>query len=267
MILIFVHFFAIFGICVDKEPKKEESVIGFSNNILPDVSTFHDSDECDGINTIKKGKECLCVPGFLFGDPYSKQGCFKCIDQCNESAKCVWPGRCKCNDGLFGDGVTFCTVPTPVIDESQFGDLFIVQSGELINISFRRIPRFTPKTMYIKFGEKAVILGKLLNSTAVQCETPKLESGTYSLFLSFDNLTWSQKNIFVTFIDNTENNRITFNLKSGAIVGVVILILVVAYHIIFNKVISAPAQGSLLDSDESAKLTDVPLQKSPANRL
>jgi hypothetical protein len=265
ILMLFVTFpknvtnmFLFFALSLEAE-KEGGSFIGAANPNLPDVSHISDPDECQGINTIRVNKtKCVCVDTFTFGDPY-KEGCYKCIDQCNKSAKCSFPGRCVCNKGLYGDGVTKCEVPIAIIAEGAESKEYSSSGGEILIIMLKPYTRFTPLDGYCKFDESTVVKANVTDASYIGCVTPKLEPGVYKVFASFDNVTWSKKSIIAEFKES-EQNIISVNPVAWVIVIAGFISFFVAYKYISKKLGNRSRfKRSLALTTSAEELANVPL--------
>lgn len=179
-------------ICFEKK-ERYGNWMGNANGRVPDLSGYHDYDECAGINTIIVDNKCKCMDEFPFGDPNGK-GCYKCIDQCNESASCVYPGKCECEIGLYGDGITECYVPVPFVIDTPPSDL-LSTGNEKVTIQIKPLPRFKPLKAYCKF-ENVVVTANSTNAHSITCISPKLNPGSYKIYVSFDNILYSSNYAF-----------------------------------------------------------------------
>ena len=253
---MFFHFF-LFSF----SEKEGSGFIGYSNPNLPDVSRFSDPDECRGINTIRVNKtKCRCVDSFPFGDPY-KEGCYKCIDQCNASAKCAFPGRCVCKKGLYGDGVFKCEVPRAIIAEGAESKEYSSSGGETLVIMLKPYPRFTPIKGFCNFEGKAIVKANATDASYLGCLTPSLDPGVYKVFASFDNVTWSEKSILAEFKE-TQQGFISVDSSAWIMIVAGFVSFIVAYKYISRRMgESSNFKGNLLISTSADELQNVPLSQ------
>lgn len=253
---MFFHF-----ILFSHSEKEGSGFIGYSNPNLPDVSRFSEPDECKGINTIRFNKtKCKCAPSFVFGDPY-KEGCYKCIDQCNESARCAFPGRCVCKKGLYGDGVFKCEIPKAIIADGVESKEYSSNGGETLVIMLKPYPRFTPLKGFCKFEGKTIVKANATDASYLGCLTPKLEPGIYKIFASFDNITWSDKSLLVEFKE-TKQPFISIDSSAWIMVAAGFISFVVAYKYISNKMNGERRyKGNLALSGSTEDLQNVPLSQ------
>lgn len=176
----------------------EKKFVGDGNMVanprLPKLYHTPEFDECEGMNTIKIGDKCKCMDGFIFGDP-NKEGCFKCASQCHANAKCVYPGQCKCKQGYFGNGMTECVIPVPILDSSNTSFVYTV-GGQNISIKTRNFATFVPEKAYCSFNTVKV-QAYFVNATAINCISPPLKAGFYQVSVSYDNITWSADTAFI----------------------------------------------------------------------
>ena len=168
-------------------------------------------DECPGYNTIKEDQKCRCLDSFIYGDPYSKKGCWKCINSCLPNASCVFPGRCQCREGLFGNGYSICRQPYLFI--LSISKTLYKENVEIpINFTYHsEFPEvnFTSGAFYCKFESENSLSstkksitsnifyseGKILDAENElgQCLLPKLNNGVAKLYISIDNQTWNKE--------------------------------------------------------------------------
>ena len=181
-----------------------------------------ESDECEGQNTLKlENGTCVCLPDFPFGNPYSKDGCFKCIDQCHEMAICAPPGKCKCINGLIGDGKTFCSIPNPQIVEVSPKKVQ-KDSKELVNVEFKTETNYTAIKGYCKFGN-TVYEAITVTDNVMKCITPKSSQTALRLSISFDNVTFTEDQIFIEFTDSAQKPSIQIVWQVWAVILLIII--------------------------------------------
>lgn len=85
-----------------------------------------------GPNTNKLEGYCQCNSEYPSGDPYSKNGCYKCSETCSKFANCAYSspskGRCECLNNYEGNGKV-CWARAPQVNSVSY-----LPKG-LINIS------------------------------------------------------------------------------------------------------------------------------------
>ena len=186
-----------------------------------------EADECEGQNTLKlENGTCVCLPDFPFGNPYSKDGCFKCIDQCHEKAICVPPGKCKCINGLIGDGKTSCSIPTPQIVEVSPKSV-PKDSKELINVQYKSESNYTAIKGYCKFGNTVYEAITITDNNIMKCLSPKSTSNAQRLSISFDNVTFTEDQIFIEFVDTAPPPSIQIVWQVWAVILLIVICVVI----------------------------------------
>lgn len=197
--------------------------------VLLRFSFSRESDECEGQNTIKlpDGK-CKCLDNFPFGNPYSKTGCYKCIDQCHEKAICAPPGKCKCIKGLVGDGKLRCDIPIPQII-NVFPKQVSRAGGDVISINFTTESNYSAITGFCKFGNNQIIEGKVIDEYTINCIAPESALTAQRLSLSFDNISYTEEQIFIEFIDNSSLPAVQIVWQIWAVLLIAVFAIVVYF--------------------------------------
>ncbi|KAK8886090.1 hypothetical protein M9Y10_041550 [Tritrichomonas musculus] len=162
---------------------------------------FTTSTECKGPNTIlSSNNKCVCIEGFMYGDPYSKEGCYKCDQKCHKHSTCKYPGKCVCSPPYHGDGIFNCTADVPQLDlvTPNSGP---AQGGTTILIYYTYSDnKYTPDTAFCKFGSE-IVKSESITNTTITCITPKHAPVPTYLSISFDSISWSEEKIFFNFVD------------------------------------------------------------------
>ena len=142
--------------------------------------------KCNLPNTInEKNGECVCSEGFISDDSFFINGCFKCNDKCHINAKCIYPGKCLCENGLIGDGINNCNEPIPIISS------FNLINNSYILIKFKTLTNYSTLNGYCKFN-KDIVIGKILEDGILECLIPNNENNFAINFqISFDSINWS----------------------------------------------------------------------------
>ena len=165
--------------------------------------------ECKGMNTYKDSEfVCRCLPGFPFGDPVSKEGCYRCDTECHSHGYCAYPGVCKCFRGLVGDGVTSCVVPIPQVT-GVYPNLVRAAGYVEARITFFMDEPFTPKMFYCKFGDVPVS-GQFLQSGVGRCTVPPSKEYAVRVAISFDGENYSDSDVFLRY-EQREKEEIVIN--------------------------------------------------------
>lgn len=134
-------------------------------------------EECNKAkpNTVSRSRnDCVCKPGYIGDNPITERGCWRCGDenitkqrngrQCYHQAKCIYPGRCICEGGLMGDGITKCESPlpdiinvkplyNPLINLDETNDKPITEG---VKVFYRATYDFVPYMSYCKFDLQIV---------------------------------------------------------------------------------------------------------------
>lgn len=100
---------------MNEEMKREEEIMrrrmGRHDNDFEEKAA-----NCTWPNTqVGHRNSCVCLSGYFGDDPLTERGCWKCSPECNKQAKCIYPGRCICQNGLVGNGISNCDPPVPKI--------------------------------------------------------------------------------------------------------------------------------------------------------
>ena len=193
--------------------------------VLKILSIEH--DECEGQNTIRdKDGNCHCLPDFPFGDPNSKDGCYKCLEQCHEKAICAPPGKCKCIQGLVGDGKTQCNFPTPqVIDVTP--KQISKDSSELISVSFTTSSNYTALSGFCKIGNQIQKAISVTENNVMKCNPPKSTISAQRVSISFDNVTFSEEQFFIELSDAHYKPSIQIVWQVWAVVLMAVIAIVI----------------------------------------
>lgn len=158
------------------------------------------SDNCSGPNTkLTKNGHCVCSKGFHGDTPITKRGCWKCKTRCNVDATCAFPGECVCNDGLVGDGVTFCRIPKPVMKSVSPSE---AEPTSVVTISYSVPTQYKPHTGYCMFGS-SITAASIVDEHILTCEVPVDCHGIQPLRISLDSLRWSDEQFNFKIIRNT----------------------------------------------------------------
>ena len=169
-----------------KEAKEENS----NQDIDGDNENPNWKNDC-GQNTIKtKEGKCICKEGFNYGNPNSSIGCYKCPSNCHKNAKCVPPGQCSCSEGMIGDGINSCEIPTPEI--LQIKPPYINSKGnqELI-ISYQLKTNYYQPNGFCRF-DSVIIPGNITKNSELICLTPEIQEKSVKIAISFDGKNWSE---------------------------------------------------------------------------
>lgn len=199
-------------------------------------SASREADECEGQNTIRlpDGK-CKCLDNFPFGDPNSKDGCYKCFDQCHEKAICSPPGKCKCIKGLVGDGKLRCEIPKP-----QMIDIYPKKvskaGGDVISVNYTTETNYSAIKSFCKFGNNQIIEGKIVNEHIMNCVAPASTMSAQRLSISLDNVSFTDEQFFVEFLDINSKPVVQVVWQVWAVVLIVIFAAVIYFKLQKPKV-------------------------------
>ena len=144
--------------------------------------------------------ECICEKGYFSNIPVDNFGCWKCSEICHSQAKCQFQetsiGKCVCQGGLIGNGVTECESPIPSIQ-----NISPINSTDFIKvmISFSIYPQtnFFPYLALCKFSliqspsNFSIINGLIFPNNSISCISPYNFETNSSVSLSFNGKTWS----------------------------------------------------------------------------
>jgi len=186
----------------DEQPKTPKKV-------LPVIDDMGEKYECDGPNTfMDSNHKCACLDGFPYGDPSSSNGCWKCISQCHVNAVCSYPGKCVCAYGYIGDGTMICMIPKPVVSKVSPSQI-LLNSSYVVTVSFSVSTNFTAVEGFCRFG-KTIVPAEILGKDSAQCLAPKTSSPALRLSFSFDNISWSEEQIYIEYQNQEEKKSIVF---------------------------------------------------------
>lgn len=216
-------FFFLFSDSLEKRRRRDRHQHRDYQYFRPEQEIFPPDQiqgSCDGANTIRiLSGECKCAQGFPFGDPSGIQGCWNCEDDCNDDAKCIYPGICQCIPGFKGNGVRECEPITPKLLS------FYPKSGKAgtnINISYSMLNNSNPLNAYCKFGS-IPIDAKFVTSNYIICEVPKMKSEDALLTISLDAMAWSTEEFYFKVKGESDPIRLfPFILGSIVIVGTIL---------------------------------------------
>ena len=151
---------------------------------------------CYGKHTLRtRSGSCICEEGYIYGDPSSEIGCWKCDHSCHKNASCKPNGKCVCMPGLFGDGISACIEVKPVVEKiypSSGSDI----GGTLIIVNLEGQQKGIQPQILCRFG-KTVYEGQIFNMTHCGCITPTGKADSDIKFaVSFNGIEWSKDFIF-----------------------------------------------------------------------
>lgn len=171
----------------------------FSLLYSEDQFTKKEFDECSGPNTLRdKDGNCTCLPNFPFGDPYSKQGCYICVEQCNERAICVFPGKCSCVNGLVGDGKKSCEYPIPKLVSVDPAKVQKNSAAE-IDVKYAISTNFSAVYGYCKIGSTYSLAIRVSDNTFT-CKFLPTDIPIQRISISFDNKTWTEEQFYIQLL-------------------------------------------------------------------
>lgn len=179
-----MHFLLFFVLQISLSGKKASNLINNNTSLQKsNITRF-----CSGPNTkITQNGTCICNSNF-YGDPNSPDGCWTCDVKCHYNALCVEPNKCECKKNYFGDGITSCKRPKPIIS-SFFPNKCNYENTEIYYIT-QKVKRFKPDDVFCRFGS-FISNGEVINRTYFKCDCPSLRNGIFDSGLSFDNEFWS----------------------------------------------------------------------------
>ncbi|EAY20097.1 hypothetical protein TVAG_366050 [Trichomonas vaginalis G3] len=158
-------------------------------------------DECKGPNTYKDvNGTCTCLKNFPFGDPYSQQGCYVCNDQCHDNAKCIFPGKCECVDGLIGDGKSHCDLPIPKLLSVSPSKVSKI-NPTIITAEYEISSNFTAIAGYCRIGT-LISKAEKVSRREFKCKVIPSETPIQRVSISFDNISWTEEALYIQFIEN-----------------------------------------------------------------
>lgn len=181
------------------------------------------------MNTYKdKNNTCRCLPGFKYGDPVSKFGCFNCQTECHAKGYCAHPGKCVCQRGLVGDGITRCEIPTPEVT-GIYPTKIRKQGYEDIQVTYYLNEPHNPHYIWCKF-QNVTVLGELIEQGIVKCTAPPSNEYAVRVSLSFDTQNFSNSDVFIYY---DQESKIEFKIN-WIVIAVGLIIFIWGNSIIFT---------------------------------
>ena len=166
------------------------------------------SRKCEGSNTVLAfTNECVCIDGFPYGDPNSKEGCYKCEQKCHRLSKCEYPGKCVCVPPYHGDGVN-CAADIPRLTSfspkngTTHGGTNIQIHYSYSSFNNDKLPDFA----FCRFGT-LVVRSESVTDTIITCQSPPHCAKPAFLSISFDTISWSEDDVFFNFIEIPEEEK------------------------------------------------------------
>ena len=158
-----------------------------------------------------------CLEGFNNNNKtINWKGCWKCLKKCHLDAKCIYPGKCECNNNLDGDGINECIIPIPFLLNYEIIDFYSIYI-EYLNLDFK------PNIIYCKLNNYYSFSKKILNNSIIFYFNNQILK-PFNLSISFNNLTWSNELII-------KNN----NKKINLIYIYILIILLIIYKTFLNN--------------------------------
>ena len=223
----------------EKENVVEEELMFYEQDIEPvnDIISNDDFGTCDGQHTIRtRSGSCVCEESFVYGDPTTEIGCWKCDIACHVNASCDHNGQCLCMPGLFGDGVTKC-LPIKPIAKSASPLHGTDIGGTLIVVALEEQQKTAQSQILCRFG-KQMYEGQVFNATTVACISPSGKADKSVPFsVSFNGKEWSKTFYFAY----TSRQR---TIKKEIIRGALLTIATTCYAVI-RRILTMPS-----DDDE-----------------
>ena len=180
-------------------------------------------------------RKCICNETYFGDDPVGERGCWKCTPKCHSQAKCAYPGRCVCEFGLVGDGISECEprLPTLLRIESISSGL----TPDYIAAYYSDPFEFIPFSAFCKFNE--IIVNAAINSNqSIKCLIPLITENV-QVSISFNGINWtdskmldhipkkfSPKSRSVMYKINPKKSEISFTFQYIVMVCAAILSLV-----------------------------------------
>ena len=173
---------------------------------------------CNGPNT-RKGPNglCECVEGFEYGDPFSRYGCYHCLQKCHEKASCKYPGKCVCDNGMIGDGTKQCQIPLPVMIDVE-PKTVTAKGGDILLVQYFTESNYTQSHGYCKFGS-TIVKGNISNQGELKCMVPPSSVKGQKVSVSFDSDKWSTKSVVLMY--KKEFNLVKFLIQIGVVVLII----------------------------------------------
>jgi len=175
---------------LEDEPQEDPEIgaVGEREAEPPRTPNPRPAMNCSGPGTELDSKGlCVCPRGYSGDDPVTSRGCWTCDPCCDADARCGFPGKCECSDGLVGDGVASCRIPKPLMKSMS------PQEGPVhtpVTIRYGLATGYRPQAGYCRFGV-SVAPASLVGGRALTCEVPVGVFGAQRVQISFDSVAWS----------------------------------------------------------------------------
>jgi hypothetical protein len=164
------------------------------------VCGFALSAGCKAPHTVLAlGRKCVCRDGYPYGDPDSAEGCFRCQSQCHSSATCQHPGKCVCDEGYDGDGVSACELVVPEI-LSIAPAKGPMTGGTFVFVQYQYSLQIFPTPM-CRFGSRYVDGILHPENNTIACLSPPGPPVSQFLSISFNGIGWSRSQFSFAFED------------------------------------------------------------------
>jgi hypothetical protein len=178
---------------------------------------------CPGDHTIVDSHgDCVCAPGYPFGDPDSHLGCFNCSTPCQENALCVSSVVCECRPGFSldrrGECVPFFPLPVTITPSSGSH-----KGGYKVDITLQSATNST--TVFCRFGN-IIIAGFLRDRQTIACLAPAGDVGDIELRVSDDANDWNLPGIAFRYRKDTTDVFVTHALSLFVIAAIVVVVYV-----------------------------------------
>lgn len=236
--MILLLYFLLFSFSLSKGKKEDsnndedQASYGYDEDFY-DPEEYPDPDfNCTYPNTNKTEEGyCECIDGYT-GDPYSKNGCYKCKQECVENANCEYPGICKCFYGYSGNGTEKCEIALPVMLEVSPNTSY-PQGLIIINVSYK-YEFGKPYQAYCRFG-KSYVNHFSISDDIIQCMAPPRSPGKFEFSISVDEKHWSKEKIIFEYIDTPSPSRISIIPLLLIYIAFLVLISVLLYLFIGRR--------------------------------
>lgn len=166
--------------------------------------------------------QCECFPGFPFGNPDIKPGCWRCENICHPNAVCRYPGRCACPRGYHGDGISRCDkITLNLLDVNQ--TVGKSSGNEVILLKYEYKNGRKTNAMFCRFGS-IYVQAESFTENSILCRTPQVMPGTYKIAISYNADMWSKSNFTFRFVNDDEYDSIILLVAIIAFISISIII-------------------------------------------
>jgi hypothetical protein len=153
-----------------------------------------------GPNTVRNSHGfCSRLADFPYGEPDTKNGCWRCDPFCHGFAACLYPGVCQCEPRYRGNGADRCDPILPQVLAISPREGYSEQPTA-VNVSYAFDVRgdAEPKAAYCRFG-LIYHTAEAVTPSHIQCVAPPQPPQQVNLAISFDAVHWSTEQLLFLY--------------------------------------------------------------------